>query len=86
MKKYPFYSEGQNYPVVHYQQWSDDKFIQEYSKVDIGIYYLRSSATLCCENQLMWACLKSCDNCVSLRQDRYENEHHLSFNHCPGRI
>jgi len=77
---------GKNYPVVHYEQWYDEQFKREYSKVDIGIYHLRTGATLCCENQFMWKCLKSCDNCVLLRQDRYKDDQHVWFEACPHRL
>jgi len=77
---------GKNYPVVHYEQWFDEQFKREYSKVDIGIYHLRTGSTLCCENQFMWKCLKSCSNCVLLRQDRHKDVQFVSFQICPKRL
>ena len=74
-----------NYPVIGYEQWNDEEFKKEYLKVDIGIYFLRTCATLCSENQMMWACLKSCENCIQLRFDNDEPDKYLKFQTCPNR-
>lgn len=74
-----------NYPVIGYEQWDDEQFKREYSKVDDGIYFLRSGATFCSENQMMWACLKSCNNCIQLRLSNDIINSYLSFASCPNR-
>jgi hypothetical protein len=74
-----------NYPVIGYEQWNDFEFKKEYYKVDIGIYFVRTRATLSSENQMMWACLKSCENCIQLRCDNDEPVKYLKFQTCPNR-
>jgi hypothetical protein len=74
-----------NYPVIGYEQWNDEEFKKEYLKVDIGIYFLRSGATLCSENQMMWTCLKSCNNCIQLREDNDVENSFLTFQTCSNR-
>ena len=80
------YEELDNhYPIIGYEQWNNSNFKNEFLKVDIGIYYLRSGATLCSENQLMWACLKSYTKCIQLRQDNNVENSYLTFQTCPDR-
>jgi hypothetical protein len=74
-----------NYPIVGYEQWEDEEFKKEYLKVDIGIYFLRTCSTLCSENQVMWGCIKTCTNCVQLRQDNNVENSYLMFQTCPNR-
>jgi hypothetical protein len=76
---------GNHYPVVGYEQWEDEEFKKEYLKVDIGIYFLRTCSTLCSENQMMYTCLKSCNNCIQLRYDNLIESSFLTFQSCSNR-
>jgi hypothetical protein len=80
------YEDLGNYPVVGYEQWNDEEFKKEYLKIDNGIYFIRSCSSLCSENQMMWACLKSCNNCIQIKLTGYEDNAYLHYETCPNRL
>jgi len=80
------------YPVVGYEQWSDERFCAIYRSFDQYLYYLRNDTTYCSENQILWQCVKG-DDFVNLRISNNSTDTHIVVNpdaflhsiYCPER-
>jgi hypothetical protein len=66
---------GNNYPVVGYEQWRNERFKKTFQSFDIGISFLRIGSTWCSENQILWQILQSCDKFINLRAEAHDPEH-----------
>ena len=81
------------YPVVGYEQWSDERFRAVYRSFDQYLYYLRNDTTYCSENQILWQCVKVCGEFVNLRISNNSTDTHIVVNpdaflhsdYCPER-
>ena len=81
------------YPVVGYEQWSDERFRAVYRSFDQYLYYLRNDTTYCSENQILWQCVQVCGEFVNLRISNNSTDTHIVVNpgaflhsiYCPDR-
>lgn len=83
------------YPVVGYEQWSDERFRGVYRSFDQYLYYLRNDTTYCSENQILWQCVNVCceSGFVNLRISNNSTDTHIVVNpdaflhsiYCPDR-
>lgn len=81
------------YPVVGYEQWSDERFCAIYRSFDQYLYYLRNDTTYCSENQILWQCIRVCGEFVNLRISNNSTDTHVVVNpeaflhsiYCPDR-
>jgi len=82
------------YPVVGYEQWSDERYCSIYRSFDQYLYYLRNDTTYCSENQILWQCVQVCGGeFVNLRISNNSTDTHIVVNpdaflhsiYCPDR-
>lgn len=82
------------YPVVGYEQWSNERYCAVYRSFDQYLYYLRNDTTYCSENQILWQCVQVCgDDFVNLRISNNSTDTHIVVNpeaflhsvYCPDR-